>query len=753
VARVSLRHRPARRARRFPFAAKVAVAALVGLICALSTTYSLSLAPPGLHARQQTIAAAGLHVLLADQQMPFDSPKVSGGDILTMTKRAALFANIMVSDPTIDDMARRLGIPPSRIGAVSRLTGGAPAAMLDPDLERHASEVIASRKDFRIDVQPDPILPVINVYANAPSPDGAVALATAAVDALQDELSVWSAHHQPNDHGRLVLRHLGEPRGAIVNGKTRPQVMLLTFVLAFALALAAMAAAPSVRRGWRAARADEDGEPRTAAPPRLPTAGIKRHWPERARAGAVRVADDWPRTSRPLPWLIAAFIAMLWLVPFNVIQLNVNAPIDLKLDRLVLPVVFMVWVLALAIGGRRAPRVKLTPIHLGVAGFVAVACFSVVHDAGYLNHTLEFQLAVKKVTLLLSYALFFMLVASVVRPTEVSAYLKYVLWLSVVCAIGTIWQYRFHYDVFYDLAQKGLPGIFSVGQPANGVDDLGRYMTQGPAEHPLEAVAMMSMALPIALVGIIRNEDARKRIWYGLAACILLGAAISTYRKSALLAPVSIILTLAYYQRGQLLRLAPLAAVSFVVVHLISPGALGSVLFQFQPNRLGVSTVSDRTSDYDAVRPDVWSHLPFGLGYGSYDHTMYRVLDSEILNRVVDVGVIGLIAFALMVLSIVVTANRPIRARDARWAPVGLAVGPAAIAYFVLCFLFDVDSFPHTPYILMSLAGLLAVQANDIRGGAHPRRLAPARAAARPRGDDHARRDRVLVSVESGEHR
>jgi hypothetical protein len=743
-------HRP----HRLSLAGKAGIAALIGLVCALSTAYSLSLTPPGVHPRQQTVAAAGLHVLVADQRMPYDSPKVTNGDILALTKRAALFGNMIASQAVVDRMAVRLGIPANQIGVVSRLTGGAPAAMLDPDLERHASELIASRAPFRLDIQPDPNVPVINVYANAPSPDGAIALATAAVDTLQDELRTWPSKGLPDYTGRVVLRHLGEPRGAIVNGNTRPQVLLLTFVLVFSLAFALLAAAPSIRRGWRAARASEGIESDAVSAPRLPVAGFKRRPVARGvAAAAARKADDWPRTSRPLPWLIAAFVAMLWLVPFNVIQLDVNAPIDLKLDRLVLPVVFVAWVLALAIGGRRAPKVRLTPIHLGVAGFVAVACFSVVHDAGYLNHTLEFQLAVKKVTLLLSFALFFMLVASVVRPTEVEAFLKYILWLAVVCAIGTIWQYRFHYDIFYDLAHKGLPGFFSVGQPANGVDDLGRYMTQGPAEHPLEAAAMLSMALPIALVGIIRNEEARSRIWYGLAACILLGAAISTYRKSALMAPLAIILTLAYYQRGQLLRLAPLALVSFVVVHVISPGALGSVLFQFQPSRLGVSTVSDRTSDYDAVRPDVWSHLPFGLGYGSYDHTMYRVLDSEMLNRVVDVGVIGVLAFSLMVLSIVVTANRPIRNHDQRWGPVGLAVGPAAVAYFVLCFLFDVDSFPHTPYILMSLAGLLAVQATDVKA-VRPRRLTAARAPARPRRDGHSGRPaKVLVGAEPGEQR
>ena len=32
----------------------------------------------------------------------------------------------------------------------------------------------------------------------------------------------------------------------------------------------------------------------------------------------------------------------------------------------------------------------------------------------------------------------------------------------------------------------------------------------------------------------------------------------------------------------------------------------------------------------------------------------------------------------------------------------------SAVAFQVVSFLFDVSSFPHTPYIMMSLAGLLA---------------------------------------------
>ncbi|HEY4096003.1 MAG TPA: hypothetical protein VGM33_10850, partial [Baekduia sp.] len=216
--------------------AKFALAALVGLLCAASTAFTVSLAPPGLHARHQTIAAAGLHVLVADPKLPFASPGVTNGDVLVLTKRTQLYATMMVSQPVVALTAAKLGIPAASIGAISRLTSNAPAAMLDPDLERHANELLASRKPFRLDVQADPNLPVINVYAAAPSPDGAVALASAAVDALERELVAWRADHVAGTDRSVVLRVLGEPRGAIVNDNIRPQVLLLTFLLAFGVA-------------------------------------------------------------------------------------------------------------------------------------------------------------------------------------------------------------------------------------------------------------------------------------------------------------------------------------------------------------------------------------------------------------------------------------------------------------------------------------------------------------------------------------
>ena len=170
------------------------------------------------------------------------------------------------------------------------------------------------------------------------------------------------------------------------------------------------------------------------------------------------------------------------------------------------------------------------------------------------------------------------MIASVVRRDEVSAFLTYTLVLAVICALGTIWEYRFHQNLFYIWSDKLLPSVFHVGTAdSSGVDELGRRQVRGPAELALEAVAMLSMALPIALVRILQAPGWRARILYGLAACVILAGAISTYRKSAFLAPVAVFAMIAYFRRRDLLRLAPLGLVLLVVIHAPSPGAIGSI--------------------------------------------------------------------------------------------------------------------------------------------------------------------------------
>lgn len=426
---------------------------------------------------------------------------------------------------------------------------------------------------------------------------------------------------------------------------------------------------------------------------------------ERARS------DAWPHTTRIQPWLIAAFLVLIWLIPFNSITLGVSAPIDLFPDRLLLPVIGFFWIVAVALGGKGAPRLNWTWIHTGIAAFVAVAFVSVVVNAHALDQTLELNTAMKKLTLLVFYASVFAMIASVVRVEELRPFLNFTLVLAVLCSLGMIWEYRYAYNVFYDWSAKLLPGIFHVQlfDPA-GVDEIGRRQTRGPAQLGLEAAAMLAMALPIALVGLMDSKSRRSKILYGLAACLLLAAAISTYRKTAFIAPVAVVLTVVCFRPRAAARLAPLAIVALLAVHALSPGAFGAIADQLQGHRLSAaSTVSDRTSDYDAIRPDVWSHPVLGRGYGGYAQPSYRILDSEILRRIVETGVLGVLAFAFMGISVVLASWRTGRSGDPLRAGPALVGAAAAVAFLTVSVLFDAMWFPHTPYIFLSLAGFAAV--------------------------------------------
>jgi hypothetical protein len=407
---------------------------------------------------------------------------------------------------------------------------------------------------------------------------------------------------------------------------------------------------------------------------------------------------------------MALFMAVIWPVPFNVIQLSASLPLDLKFDRLILPGIIGLWVIALAVGGPSAPKLRLTLIHVALAGIVATACLSIVLNATSLSHTLELLQGVKKLTLLMSYVSVFLIITSSLRPSEIPAFIRYTLVLACICAVGTVWEYRFHYNVFYDVPAKLLPGVFTVGvAESSAVDEIGRRLVRGPADIPLEMVAMITMAFPIALVGLLQGTTRKSRIWHAIATCLLLAAAVSTYRKSAFMAPIAVVLTLAYFLRGKLLRLAPVGVLGLAAIHVLSPGAFGSIAFQLNSNRLGVTTVSDRTSDYDAVRADLWSHLAFGRGFGTYEHISYRVLDMEMLKQLMEVGIVGLTAYIGLAVTIVIVAVRLIHSPFPTAQGVGLIAAAAAVAYLVVSTLFDVMSFPHCPYILLTLAGFLAV--------------------------------------------
>ena len=609
-------------------------------------------------------------------------------DVSTLQKHAELYARVLTSSDALDAVAKRAGIQPSQLSGVARLTAAA-IAFTQPDSEQRASQIVASWAPYRLELQSDRSEPILAIYAAAPSPAAAAKLADSAVSGLHDYL-VALARRQGYDPAELPqFRQLGETRGDPINTKAKYVIAIVTFVTGFGITAALLFAALALLR-----RRYGMAEP--PAPPAGP-----------------RPLDDWPHTNRLLPWTLAAFITILWLTPFDRIQLSFHTPIDMKLDRLLLPFVFLVWGIAWVSGGHSRPRLRLTWIHAAVGAFIGVAFLSVVIDARYLNQTMELMLSLKKLPLLLSYASVFWIMSTSIRPTEVRAFMKLTGILGVIVGIGIIYEYRLDTNIFSFVMSKVLVHPFVLlgdSSAADNVDSLGRRGITGPTAAGLEAVAVLAFALPVLVVSLLSARERKPRALYAAGICIIVAASFATGRKSGLLAPLAVLAALVYFRRRELLSLAPVGLVMALAVSILSPGAVHGIIEQFsRPDSGSVATTSDRVSDYDAIRPDVWTHFLFGRGFGSYNHETYRVLDSQILTSTIETGVIGLIAFLLVGAAVILAARRTINRRESPYASVALMGAACAAAFVVVSALFDELGFPHATYIFLYMAGLVSV--------------------------------------------
>jgi O-antigen ligase len=423
-------------------------------------------------------------------------------------------------------------------------------------------------------------------------------------------------------------------------------------------------------------------------------------------------SGDWPNTLRPLPWLLFGFMAMLWVVPFDSINLPFGGPVDMTLDRPLLVLLVAVWLFgASAIREGRPPATS--PTHWAFGAFTAVAVLSILANGETLVRLGELELSVKHLALLASYFAFFAMAASIIRPGEVSKLTKAMLGLACFTAIGTIVEYRFGPNVFHELIGPLFPGF--VRPPTIGaIDSIGRKEVLGPGLQPLAVAMMLTMALPFAFTWLLEAKETRQRIIYSLVIALLVGGAVATQKKTSMVGPSVCVLVLFAYRPRPMLRLAPLALLLFVVVHFAAPGAIGDVVDQFSPNQVGkVNTTKDRVSDYEAIRPDLVSHPLLGRGYESYDQKKHRILDNQYLTLGIGVGLLGLLSYLAIFGTAFLSAHRVARSGDPDRAPPALAAAAAIVAAIVSGAILDFLALPQLPYLFCFIAAIAVVLARE----------------------------------------
>lgn len=431
--------------------------------------------------------------------------------------------------------------------------------------------------------------------------------------------------------------------------------------------------------------------------------------PVKALAQPMAVADSWPHTTRLLPWSIAGFLVVLWLLPFDAITVpQVPLPVEATLDRVLFPVVAGLWAVWFLVGRARGNlRGRFTWIDGALFLLLGMSLLSVVVNAHTLLVVDELDLSIKKLAILLSLVVFFYVVATGLRPSELHAFSALLVVLAAVAALGVIYEYRSGINVFYDWSKALLPGAFSV-DPAPADPEFGRESVTGPTAHAIAVATALAMALPFAFTGYMRSSATRGRVLYAIAITLILAGCIATVRRTGAVGPGAALLVLLVYRPRRMLRLLPLGLVVVLVTQMVAPNAPSRVKAQFV-DLFEDNSVEGRTNDYDPVTPDIRRNLLIGRGYGSYDPAHYRFLDNEWLGRIIETGVIGAVAYLLLILAVIRVAHRAGRVKDPVRRSVAVSVVAAAVVYAVTNTLFDALAFPQAPYMFFFVAALATV--------------------------------------------
>lgn len=238
---------------RFGLRWTIAASVVVAVVAAVFSVYKVGLVPPRLQPRALEIGAASTTVLVDEPRSEIVNLSATANDLASLQARADLLGNLMATDPVKTYIARLAGIAPEQIQADAPITANVPQTLIEPGSGASATDIIASADHYKLQIQADPVIPILHIYTQAPTAAGAIRLASASVEGLQQYLAQLSSTQRVDPRTQVRLVQLGTPHGGIVNSGATIEIGLLTFITAFAIACCVMVAASHVRMGWRLA--------------------------------------------------------------------------------------------------------------------------------------------------------------------------------------------------------------------------------------------------------------------------------------------------------------------------------------------------------------------------------------------------------------------------------------------------------------------------------------------------------------------
>jgi hypothetical protein len=174
----------------------------------------------------------------ASTQMVVDSPRSALGDAQTdltpFTMRAVVYARLMTSAEALQYIGQAAGVDGSLIAADGPSEIGAPQAIHVPTAIVGGKQ-ISPTSHWSLRFDQNPVLPTVDVYAQAPTTKQAIRLANGAVAGFGNYLQTLESEGKVPGGARVTVRQLGGATGGIVDPGTTKKIALLAFLIVMAL--------------------------------------------------------------------------------------------------------------------------------------------------------------------------------------------------------------------------------------------------------------------------------------------------------------------------------------------------------------------------------------------------------------------------------------------------------------------------------------------------------------------------------------
>lgn len=214
------------------------------------------------------------------------------------------------------------------------------------------------------------------------------------------------------------------------------------------------------------------------------------------------------------------------------------------------------------------------------------------------------------------------------------------------------------YFLGLDLAQYiKLPGLSANSAYGTSLDRSGFRRVTATAGHPIEYGVVLAALLPLVMhCALYAPSVTQRRRWWAVAIVAGLALPMSLARSAFIGAALAVLVMYPTWPRRARRRIVAATLAGAFALSVVVPGLLGTMRSLFLNIDSDPST-QGRKDDYGPAAQYFQQHPFSGRGFGTFIPEIYRTLDNQYLGLLLEVGVIGTMAFlALLIGSIACAA-------------------------------------------------------------------------------------------------